>query len=285
MLPHTEPSIASVLARARPRLGPEAGGEAEILLAHVLGKTRTWLHTWPERVLTAEEQAAFEGLLQRRLVGEPIAYLVGTRAFWSLDLTVTGDTLIPRPETELLVEQALAFIPAEAEWALADLGTGSGAIALALARERPSCRITATDRSSGALAVARANATRLGLGNLEFREGTWYEPLADERFQMIVSNPPYIAAGDRHLTEGDLRFEPRSALASGPEGLDDLRLIAAGARAHLHAGGWLLLEHGYDQGAAVRALLDDNGLVDVRSVRDTLGHERATLGRAPGVDL
>ncbi len=282
---HTEPSVASVLARARPRLGPEAGGEAEILLAHALGKTRTWLHTWPERVLTSEQRAAFEALLERRLAGEPVAYLIGMRAFWSLDLAVTADTLIPRPETELLVELALARIPEQADWRLADLGTGSGAIALALARERPSCRITATDRSSGALAVARANATRLGIANLEFREGAWYAPLAGERFQMIVSNPPYIAADDRHLSEGDLRFEPRSALAAGPEGLDDLRLIAAGARTHLHDGGWLLLEHGYDQGAAVRALLDDNGLVDVRSERDALGHERVTLGRTPGVDL
>ncbi len=278
---HTEPSIASVLARTRLRLGPEAGGEAEILLAHVLGKTRTWLHTWPERVLTPEQQAAFEGLLKRRLAGQPIAYLVGTRAFWSLDLTVTGETLIPRPETELLVEQALARIPLDAAWRIADLGTGSGAVALAIASERPACTLVATDRSAAALAVARDNAARYRLRNVVFCEGAWFTPLKDERFEMIVSNPPYIAEDDPHLAQGDVRFEPRGALVAGTDGLDDLRTLAAGAGEYLEPAGWLLLEHGYDQGAAVRKLLLAHGFEEVGSVRDGLGHDRVTLGRRP----
>jgi release factor glutamine methyltransferase len=281
MSPNQPLSIAAALARAHQRLGADAGGEAEILLAHVLGKSRTYLHTWPERVLTSDEQTGFEALLERRARGEPVAYLVGTRGFWSLDLAVTVDTLIPRPETELLVEQALARIPPDADWAIADLGTGSGAIALALAHERPHCRVVATDRSAAALAVARGNAERLGIANVCFREGAWYAPLAGERFHVIVSNPPYIAEDDPHLDQGDLRYEPQTALAAGPDGLDDLRLIVGGAAAHLWPGGWLLLEHGYDQGEAVRGLLCEHGFLDVHSVRDVPGHERVSAGQRP----
>lgn len=274
-------NITAALAAADQLPGTEARREAEILLAHALGRSRTWLYTWPEYTLSDAEAAAYRELLARRVRGEPVAHLVGRREFWSLDLTVTADTLIPRPETEVLVEQALARIPLDASWAIADLGTGSGAIALAVASERPACTVIATDRSTVALDVARGNAARFRLRNVQFREGAWFAALGDERFQMIVSNPPYIADDDPHLAQGDVRFEPRAALTAGHDGLEDLRHLAAGAGEHLTEGGWLLLEHGYDQGAAVRQLLSGQGFVDVASVRDDLGHERVTLGRHP----
>ena len=192
---------------------------------------------------------------------------------------MTPDVLIPRPETELLVEQALAHIPEDAEWTVADLGTGSGAIALAIATERPHCRLIATDNSAAALAVARANATRLGIANVEFRHGEWLKPLAGMRFDVIVSNPPYVRANDPHLTQGDVRFEPESALVAGADGLDAIRRIAADAVSYLRPGGWLLLEHGYDQAQSVRALLESHGYDMVASCRDTAGHERVTEGR------
>jgi release factor glutamine methyltransferase len=268
-------TVRSLLVEAAPG---EPRRDAEILLQHVLGCDRSWLVAHDTDPLPREQAARFRTLWTRRLAGEPVAYLTGRRGFWTLDLAVNTGVLIPRPETELLVETALARIPVDAAWDLADLGTGSGAIALALARERPACRVLATDRSAEALAVARANARRHGIGNVDFREGDWWAPLEGLRLDLIVSNPPYVPAADPHLSRGDVRFEPRGALASGPEGLDDLRTIIAGAPAHLHPGGTLLLEHGYDQGAAVRALLRAAGFTDVRTWRDLNGHERVSEG-------
>ncbi len=255
--------------------------EAEILLAHVLGKSRTWLRTWPEHVPSTGQQRRFHELLARRAAGEPVAHLTGERDFWDMTLRVTPDTLIPRPETERLVELALERIPQEADWRIADLGTGSGAIALALARERPACHVIATDLSADALRVARGNAENLGVGNLEFRHGPWLAPLAGEKLSLIASNPPYVHPDDPHLTRGDLRFEPASALGSAPDGLRDIREIAHAARAHLMPGGWLLLEHGYDQGPAVRDILAIQGYGELATHTDLSGHERVTLGRRP----
>lgn len=256
--------------------------DAEFLLAHVLDKPRGWLFAHADEPLAAATAAAFETLVQRRHAGEPVAYLTGRRGFWRFDLAVSPATLIPRPETERLVELALERLPAGRPLRLADLGTGSGAIALALAQERPLARVVATDASTDALAVARANALALQLGNVEFRVGDWCAPLAGERFDLVASNPPYIAAGDPHLGEGDLRFEPASALSSGADGLDALRTITACAPARLVGNGWLLVEHGWDQGAAVRALFAANGFIDVHTARDLEERERVTLGRWPG---
>lgn len=256
--------------------------DREWLLAEALGRSRSWLYAHPEAPVPASARARFEALLARRQAGEPVAYLLGRRGFWSLDLEVGPATLIPRPETECLVELALARLPAGSPLRLADLGTGSGAIALALATERPLARIVATDASPEALAVARRNAERLGLRGVEFRQGDWLAALGDGSFDMIVSNPPYIAAGDPHLAQGDLRFEPAAALASGEDGLEAIRVIVRDARRHLCPGGWLLLEHGWEQGAAVRALLAQAGLVEVDTARDLEGRERASLGRMPG---
>lgn len=264
--------ILSHLPEATPRL------EAEVLLAHVLGKGRTHLIAWQDQALTSEQEAAFRVLVEQRAQGIPVAYLLQEREFWSLPLRVSPDTLIPRPETERLVELALARIPADAAWRIADLGTGSGAIALALASERPRSQLIAIDRSPGALAVARANAERLGIRNIEFLNGDWLAPLRDDTLEMIVSNPPYIAADDPHLTRGDVRFEPRSALASGADGLDDIRSIVTSAYAHLKPGGALLLEHGYQQGAAVVALMQAHGYQRVEDHRDYAGHGRVAIG-------
>lgn len=266
------------IAQLRP-LSDSARLDAELLLAHVLDRPRSHLHAWPERSLDSAQEQAFLTLLARRAAGEPMAYLLGSREFWSLRLAVTPDTLIPRPETELLVEAALALISGDATWRVADLGTGSGAIALALASERPACRIIATDRSAAALAVASANAEHLGLNNVEFREGNWFAPLTGEQFDVVVSNPPYVASGDPHLREGDVRFEPLGALAAGPDGLDAIRKIAYAAPLHLRRGGWLLMEHGYDQGEAVRQLLARYRYVHVETRRDAAGHPRVTLAQ------
>lgn len=253
--------------------------DRELLLAEALGRSRGWLYAHPEAAVPAPAQARFEALLARRQAGEPVAYLLGRQGFWSLELEVGPATLIPRPETECLVELALARLPAGQPLRVADLGTGSGAIALALARERPQARIVATDASVAALAVARRNAERLGLGRVEFRQGDWLAPLCGERFDLIASNPPYIEAGDPHLTQGDLRFEPPAALASGADGLDAIRVIVRDAGRHLHPGGWLLLEHGWNQGPAVRVLLEDAGFSEVATERDLEGRDRVSLGR------
>jgi release factor glutamine methyltransferase len=271
-------SVADLLGQARRRIDP---AEADLLLAHALGRSRAWLLAHAGDDIAAPDAARFEALAERRLAGEPVAYLTGSRGFWTLDLAVTPATLVPRPETELVVELALARIPADADADVADLGTGSGAIALAIAKERPRARVVATDASAEALQVARGNAPRNGIDNVEFRHGDWFVPLAGVSFDLVAGNPPYIALGDPHLQEGDLRFEPASALSSGSDGLDAIRAIVRAAPAHLRAGGWLLLEHGLGQGEAVRALLRTAGLDDVATECDLEGRDRVTLGRFP----
>ncbi len=256
--------------------------DAELLLAHVLHQSRTWLYTWPEQTLSTEQSTAFEVLIRRRLAGEPVAHIIGTRAFWNLDLRVTPDTLIPRPETERLVELALARIPAQASWQILDLGTGTGAIALALAKERPACRMVATDRTDAVLEVATENARLNGITNVSFRHGDWLHALeTDARFEMIVSNPPYIKEDDPHLQQGDVRFEPASALQAGTQGLDDLQRIIVEALPHLKPGGWILLEHGYDQETAVMQLLQDAGYEQVEDYTDLAGQPRIAVGSKP----
>lgn len=237
--------------------------------------------TWPDNPLTREARRRFAALVERRRCGEPIAYILGRQGFWTLDLEVTPDTLIPRPETELLVELALARLPATAALTVADLGTGSGAIAAALATERPSWTLIALDRSPAAVAIAMVNARRLALPNLLPLVGDWLGPLAPGGLNAIISNPPYVAASDPHLGRGDLRFEPPPALASGPDGLAAIRRIAAEAPRHLCPGGLLALEHGYDQGIAVRAILAAAGLQEIETRHDLAGHERVTLGLCP----
>lgn len=251
--------------------------DAELLLSYVTRASRASLIAWPDRQLTHEQAAQFSEMVERRAQGEPLAYITGEREFWSFALKVTPDTLIPRPETELLVEQSLACVPQDAAWRLADLGTGSGAVALAIASERPRCSMIATDASAAALAVARENAERLSLKNVSFRQGRWFEPLQGERFHLIASNPPYVAENDPHLH--DLRYEPSAALASGADGLDDIREIIAEAPKHLFAGGWLLLEHGWDQGPAVKAIMQERGFKDVVVHPDLEGRDRVTAGR------
>ncbi|SEI56477.1 release factor glutamine methyltransferase [Pseudomonas linyingensis] len=277
-------SIESLLSSAALPDSPSPRLDAELLLAHVLGKPRSYLRTWPEHEPSVAQCAAFAALLERRRSGEPVAYLLGQQGFWSLDLEVAPHTLIPRPDTELLVETALALLPGGSVRVL-DLGTGTGAIALALASERPAWQVLGVDRVPEAVALAERNRARLKLGNVRFVESRWFAALAGQRFAMIVGNPPYIAAEDPHLREGDVRFEPASALVAGRDGLDDIREIVAQAPEHLEPAGWLLLEHGYDQGEAVRALFAARGFTAVDSRRDLGGNERITLGRWNGESL
>lgn len=254
--------------------------DAELLLAQALGKSRSYLHTWPEHEPAAAQLAGYQAALARRRAGEPVAYILGRQGFWSLELDVARHTLIPRPDTELLVETALALLPATPLQGL-DLGTGTGAIALALACERPAWQMTGVDRVAAAVALAQGNGTRLQLANARFVESCWFSALAGQRFQLIVSNPPYIAAADPHLSQGDVRFEPSSALVAGVDGLDDIRLIIEQAPAHLLAGGWLLQEHGFEQAEAVRELLSRRGFTAVDSRRDLGGHQRISVGQWP----
>jgi release factor glutamine methyltransferase len=255
--------------------------DAQVLLAHVLGRDRTWLAAHATDVVPRAEAETFFALAKRRREGEPIAHLTGVREFWGLPLAVSPAVLIPRPETEAVVELALARLPLDRGLAVLDLGTGSGAIALAIARERPRAQVVATDASAGALAVARANARRLGIANVEFVEADWFAGIGATRFDLIAANPPYVEAHDPHLNEGDLRFEPRAALTPGGDGLGALRIIAGGARAFLASGGTLVVEHGYDQSDAVRALFSDAGFTDIVAVRDLAGIPRVVAGRAP----
>jgi release factor glutamine methyltransferase len=252
--------------------------EAEILMGQATGLNRARILAWPEAPLGNDARRRLAALVERRSRGEPIAYILGHQGFWTLDLEVTPDTLIPRPETELLVELALALLRREARLLVADLGTGSGAIAAALASERPTWTLIATDRSPAALGVARVNARRLGLANLQTLAADWLTPFAPGSLDAVLSNPPYVPAADPHLARGDLRYEPRSALAAGPDGLDAIRRIAAAAPSRLKPGGLLALEHGFDQGAPVRSLLARAGLVGVETAHDLGGQQRVTLG-------
>ncbi len=260
----------------------EARLEAQLLTGHGLGVDRPWLIAHDDHRLRPRQQEDLLLLLARRLGGEPMAYILGRRAFYDLELAVTPAVLIPRPETELLVEAALERLQPEAPCRLLDLGTGSGAIALALARHRTEALITAVDRSAEALAVARANARRLGLGHVRFVLSDWYAALAGEVFDLIVANPPYVAEDDPHLQRGDVRFEPAQALRAGPDGLAAIRVIVAGAPAHLRPGGWLLLEHGHDQAAASQTLLAAAGFEAVFTLSDLAGLPRVSGGRLPG---
>lgn len=273
-------SIAELLQRAT-QIKPNAIEriDAEFLMAYVLAKPRSWLYAFSDRNLSDEQAAAFESALVRRLAGEPVAYITGRRGFWSFDLHVTPDTLIPRPETELLVELALACLHPEQKSTVLDLGTGSGAVALAIASERPQAQVIAVDYSEAALAIAMGNARQLKLANTQFFHGSWFAPVTGKRFDTIVSNPPYIENSDPHLQQGDLRFEPSSALTPGPDGLADLRIITAQAPKHLHSGGWLLVEHGYDQGEAVRELFAHAQFKNISTEQDLEHRDRVTMGQ------
>jgi release factor glutamine methyltransferase len=255
--------------------------DAKALLAHVVGSNRAWLAAHEGDALTPAQAEAFFALCRRRVNGEPVAYVTGTREFWGLELAVTPDVLIPRPETETLVEFALAKLPRDRPVRVLDMGTGSGAIALALAHDRPNAAVLATDNSDAALAVAQGNAQRLLLTNVTFSAANWYTGIPPEHWDLIASNPPYVGVGDSYLKEGDLRFEPASALSSGPDGLAALRVIVGGARDRLVPGGWLVVEHGHDQSEAVRELLRAAGFSDVSASRDLAGIARVAAGRAP----
>ncbi|MFT6914075.1 MAG: release factor glutamine methyltransferase [Motiliproteus sp.] len=271
--------IDQVLARASElrELSETAILDLQLLLERVLDKPRSYLYTWPERLLTAPQQQLFEALLQRRKNGEPIAYLLGFRDFWTLTLEVNASTLIPRPETELLVELALDLL-AEGPRRVADLGTGTGAVALSLASERPGWEVSAVEYSAAAARLAERNRARLELTNVEVLTGSWCQPLTGH-FDLILSNPPYIDPKDPHLELGDVRFEPRSALVAEERGLADIRLIVEQARSRLKPAGWLLLEHGYDQGEAVRQLLRAAGYAAVHTHRDLAQQDRVTVAR------
>lgn len=252
--------------------------ESELLLAQVLCKSRAWLYAHQDACLTSLQQQAFIKLLQARARGEPMAYLIGQREFWSLTLSVTPDVLIPRHDTECLVTLALSHIPVQTEWMIADLGTGTGAIALALAKERPQANIVATDVSEAALVVAKANAHQLGLSNIQFAQGDWYAALGQQHFDLIVSNPPYIATDDPHLEAGDLCFEPHLALVSGTDGLDAIRKLVSCAPDYLKPQGWFLVEHGWQQAAQARHLLHEVGFSHIMTHQDLEGRDRVTGG-------
>ncbi len=280
MIRMVETSIRELIEDATETLGSDTGRlDAEVLLASILEKNRSHLHAWPEKILPHETCTLFHQLVERRVCGEPVAYLTGQREFWSLPLAVSTDTLIPRPETETLVTLALEKIPADRCLHIADLGTGSGAVALAIATERPRCRIVATDVSEKALVCAASNASKLGIENTSFIQGSWCAPLPYESFDLILSNPPYIEDQDKHLEQGDVRFEPRSALAAGPDGMDDLNRIVACAYPCLREGGWLMLEHGYNQADRVKKQLSEHNYREISSRRDETGLDRVCLGR------
>ncbi len=281
--------VADLLASATSRLGAtlhpgEARLEAQILFAHALGVNRAWLIGHDRDFLPAEQAEAVETLVNRRLAGEPVAYLLGEREFYGRRFRVTPEVLIPRPDTELLVDLALQRLPPDMAGNVLDVGVGSGAVAVSLALERPAWQVTAVDLSEAALAVAQGNATALG-ARVECLASDVYSALDQRRFHLIVSNPPYIAAADPHLAQGDLRHEPALALASGGDGLDVIRRLIAAAPGHLEPGAWLLIEHGWDQAEAVRALLGQAGLQEIFSARDLAGHERVSGGRRPAAQV
>jgi release factor glutamine methyltransferase len=252
--------------------------EVQSLLQQILQVNRAYLLAHPEQILDVRQQTAYDALVERRLQGEPVAYILGEREFFGLTFKVTPATLIPRPDTELLVELALQRIPQEKACRVLDMGTGSGAIAISIAHTRPNAKVVAVDASESALEVARENAERLGVRDISFLHSDWFTALAGQRFDLIVSNPPYVAAGDVHLAQGDVRYEPLSALTSGAEGLDDIRRIIGQAGAHLEQGSWLLLEHGYEQAGQVRVLLQQSGFGGTFSEKDIAGIYRVSGG-------
>ncbi|WP_456417891.1 peptide chain release factor N(5)-glutamine methyltransferase [Thiolapillus sp.] len=271
-------SVQELLAAAA-ELPADTAADAPLLLAHCLGKDRSWLYAWPEYRLDSTQLECYRSLLQRRQRGEPLAYLTGCKEFWSLLLRITPDTLIPRPETELLVETALALPLKSKQPRVLDLGTGSGAIALALASERPRWRLTATDTSSKALKLAEENAQRHGLDNIRFVRSNWFQEMERRTaYQLILSNPPYVAEDDPHLLEDGLPHEPIAALTAGADGLRDLRTIIHSAPGFLQPEGWLLVEHGMDQGAVVRQLFEEAGFRCVETRRDLEHRDRISLG-------
>ncbi|MCW8986260.1 MAG: peptide chain release factor N(5)-glutamine methyltransferase [Gammaproteobacteria bacterium] len=258
--------------------------DCELLLCHILKKDRSFLRAWPEHELNLQQADAFQQLLTQRLQGSPVAHILGERGFWTLNLKVTPDTLIPRPDTERLVELALEIIPDKAKWNILDLGTGTGAIALSLAKEKPACHLTATDKSAAALKVAEENAKRNNISNIHFVQSDWFLGLSDNinramsQFEMIVSNPPYIKESDPHLKQGDVCFDPITALTSGADGLDDIRTIIKTSTEHLVKGGVLLIEHGYDQGNEVCELLKASNFTQVADFNDDNGNPRVATG-------
>ena len=279
----TMPTIEEALKAAMTAL-QESGSDSPsldgaVLLCHVLDKPRSYLLTWPDRLLTEEQYQGFQAVLSRRLAGEPVAYITGEREFWSLPLKVSPSTLIPRPDTERLVELALEKAPSTPATIL-DLGTGTGAIALALASELPEFQVVGIDIRPEAQRLATENAKSLSLRNARFLNGSWFEPVKDgTKFALIVSNPPYIEKDDPHLSQGDVRFEPMSALVADEKGLADIRHIATEARVFIEHEGWLLFEHGYEQGAQVRELMEELGYRNVKTEKDYAGNDRVTLGQ------
>jgi len=275
------PCIQSLLSKAKDKLASSSDSaalDAEVLLCQVLGKPRSYLRAWPEKVLNAAEIAAYWQVCEQRQQGQPIAYITGQKEFWSRDFVVTPDVLIPRPDTELLIELALKLMPEQQPAKIIDLGTGSGIIAITLASERPLADFIATDFSTAALDCAQVNAAKHQVNNVRFIHSHWFSNLTNSQFDLIISNPPYIAENDIHLEQGDLRFEPLSALRAADQGLSDIKIIATEARHHLSSGGHLLLEHGYDQGHQVHKLLIGLNYNNVTTYHDYAGQPRVTLG-------
>lgn len=270
-------TIKQALAKSALLTSDSAALDVQLLLLEVLNKPSSFLFTWPDKALTEQQLTEFSSLLARRVNGEPVAYILGYQHFWTLKLAVNTATLIPRADTELLVEQALECL-ADGPYRVADLGTGTGAVALALASERKLWCVDAVEYREAAAALAQGNAQRLGLDNVQVLQGSWFEPLHG-KYQLIVSNPPYIDPQDKHLVEGDLRFEPASALVADNEGLSDLVAIIEGAPNLLSDGAWLLLEHGYDQGQQVRELFKQRGFIEVQTIKDLNANDRVTMAK------
>lgn len=276
------PSIQTLLTAASQQLANSSDSpalDAEVLLSHVLKKNRSYLRAWPENRLNTMQLSQFQNLIQQRQAGHPIAYLTGTREFWSREFLVTPEVLIPRPDTECLIDLALSLIPADSDCHIADLGTGSGIIAITLAAERPQSQVTACDLSATALVIATENAKRHQINNIRFYQSDWFANLPKQPFQIILSNPPYIATDDPHLQQGDVRFEPRSALIAKQRGLSDIESIAEQAKHWLEINGHLLVEHGYDQEAAVQQIFNNAGYTNVQTYRDLSGQPRVTYGK------